>query len=471
MSINVRKFGQLTMDSSSQQLNAGFEWAKSRALAFAIDGTLVSPYYEAALPGRDAFCIRDVCHQSVGANLLGLQDYTKNMLFKFAGGIAKSRDWCSYWEIDKQDRPAPVDYKNDMDFWYNLPANFDMLDCCYKQYAWTGDRDYVDHPVFRHFYERTVTDYIDHWDKDKDGFPEHYVSYGRRGIASYVEDGLHPLLAGDLVAAQYAAFTAYSRIQEINGNAGFADLYEKKAKAIRELYNREWWNEENGRFNGALTQDRRFHPDYYYAATYLPFYFDLVNQGDNKKRAVQDIVRHGGQNVEEKSSLAEIFYKCGLNREAYSALLEMIDPQLKRREYPEVSFSVIGALFTGTMGMSVEAFRQSVNTLPRLTEELDWIKVMNVPLMGGYVDLAHYRNDVSILTNKTEHNLRWEAQFVGLYRQMNVNGVEMPSQLTTDNNGSIISTVAINLQPGDRVSVKIEKTNHTTGRAMEDRGN
>ncbi|WP_339320447.1 hypothetical protein [Paenibacillus sp. FSL R10-2734] len=455
MSIYDPQLGRVTIDSSNQQLFAGFDWAKSQALAYVSDGTPVGKFYEAALPGRDAFCMRDLSHQSVGANVLGLQDYTKNMLFKFAEGIAESRDWCTYWEIDKYDRPAPVDYTDDSDFWYNLPANFDILDCCYKQYLWTGDRDYVDHPIFRNFYERTVTDYIDRWDKDKDGFPEHYAPYGRRGIASYVEDGLQPLLGGDVLAAQYAAFGSYSRLLAISGQAALAEHYENKAKDVRKLYNRDWWNEENGRFNGALMQDRRGYPGFYYSATYLPFYFDLVEPGDRKQRALRDVVHHGGSNVEEKSHMAEIFYRHGLNREAYSSLLEMMDPQLKRREYPEVSYSIIGAILTGTMGLSADAHRQSLVTMSRLTDSIDWIEAKDIPVMNGQIDIAHTNGRESSLTNRTGRTIQWEARFSGFHQKLYVNGTDMLASIGSDGNGEFVSTAVIELNPGDRATVKI----------------
>lgn len=44
-------------------------------LSYAHDGTdSVGYWYEAALPQRETFCMRDVSHQSVGAQILGLSD-------------------------------------------------------------------------------------------------------------------------------------------------------------------------------------------------------------------------------------------------------------------------------------------------------------------------------------------------------------------------------------------------------------
>jgi len=60
----------------------------------------VGPWYEAALPGRSAFCMRDVSHQLVGAQMLGLADINKNLLTKFVSAIAESRDWCGYCPLE-----------------------------------------------------------------------------------------------------------------------------------------------------------------------------------------------------------------------------------------------------------------------------------------------------------------------------------------------------------------------------------
>ncbi len=205
--------GAIEFASSDAKLVEGFRWAKPQALAYArTDGT-IGPWYEASLPGRDAFCMRDVSHQSTGAQFLGLGPRTLNMLRRFAANISASKKWCSWWEITKNNQPAPVDYNNDHDFWYDLPANFDVLDACYRQWLWTRDSGYLDE-VFLNYYRHTVTDYVQAWDHDHDGLLEHLRSYGHMGIATYDEDLADEILVGsDLIAAQYAAFRDYATIE------------------------------------------------------------------------------------------------------------------------------------------------------------------------------------------------------------------------------------------------------------------
>jgi hypothetical protein len=124
-----------------------------------LHGDPAGDWYEAALPGRQAFCMCDTAHQCMGAHMLGLTGYTHNMLHKFAENISESKDLCSYWEINRENLPAPADYLDDAHFWYNLPANFDILDACYRMYTWTGDQTYLNDPVFLNFYRRTVHEY------------------------------------------------------------------------------------------------------------------------------------------------------------------------------------------------------------------------------------------------------------------------------------------------------------------------
>ena len=159
---------KLVLTSSDARLVEGFNWAKKQAMAYVFDGDPVGPWYEAALPGREAFCMRDTAHQAAGAHVLGLARYNLNMLRRFAENVSESKDWCSYWEIDRYNRSAPVDYKNDAEFWYNLPANFDILNACYRMYVWTGDMTYINDPVFLNFYDRTVYEYVDRWDLSLD---------------------------------------------------------------------------------------------------------------------------------------------------------------------------------------------------------------------------------------------------------------------------------------------------------------
>ena len=70
-------------NSSDKDLVLTVDWAKNKALSFSHDNRdPVGYWYEAALPNREAFCVRDVSHQSIGAEILGLSSHNLNMVVK-----------------------------------------------------------------------------------------------------------------------------------------------------------------------------------------------------------------------------------------------------------------------------------------------------------------------------------------------------------------------------------------------------
>ncbi|MGN6509962.1 MAG: hypothetical protein ACTHLD_10935, partial [Chitinophaga sp.] len=160
----VGQRGAVSFRSSDAALEQAFSWAKNMALSYkGKPADPVGPWYESALPPRSAFCMRDVAHQSIGGEILGLAKENKNMLSLFARNISESKDWCSYWEMNREGKPAPEDYRNDKEFWYNLNANFDIMNACWRMYLWTGDKDYISGADFKRFHEKSVEEYIESW--------------------------------------------------------------------------------------------------------------------------------------------------------------------------------------------------------------------------------------------------------------------------------------------------------------------
>ncbi|TFE26901.1 hypothetical protein [Cohnella luojiensis] len=446
---------QVTFSSSEAVLDAGFQWAVAQALAYSHSGgDPVGLWYEAALPGRGAFCIRDVAHHSAGASVLGLSSHTKNMFIRFAENISASRDWCTYWEMTGDNLPASVDYTDDNDFWYNLPANFDLIDACYKQWLWTGDADYLRHPVLTQFYRHSCEDYVLTWDKDGDGIVEHLPEYGRRGIASYNEDGLQPLVGGDLLAAQFAGFRAYAELLALNGDSrGFAS-YSARAESFRLLYEKDWWNGESDRFYGALLQDRTYYERYYQEGNYLPLYFGIVREKTKLRSALSDVARNGAANVEAKTYMPDIFYRYGNNEDAYRELLELVDPKLDRREYPEVSFCVVGAIATGLMGLSADG-DDGVATVSRLTNRLPFARLRFVPVLNRVIDVEHDGTTETRLTVRRGKSIKWTAAFPGTHSHLVLNGTPTATQIEIDAGGKMVSYLLVDVGEGQSHSVRV----------------
>ena len=379
----------LELETPDVKLAAAFAWAKDQALDYVFPAAAyddpVGDWYEAALPSRFAFCMRDVSHQANGAQALGLAAFNRNMLGKFTRGISPSMDFCSYWEIDKWDRPAPVDYKNDKDFWYNLPANFDVLDACWRQYLWTGDRDYVENATFLEFYRRTIKDYIEAWDKDGDGVPEHRPAYGNRGLGGYDEGPFSDRTAfgADLLAVEARAFESCAAIFDVRGEVAEARSLRGRAAALRNRYAAGWWNESRGQYaDFALADGSLAFEDPFWGGVF-PLYFGLLPAGPRRDATIRRILGREPEGIEVESYLPEIFYRYGQEEAAYAEILALSDPAKPRREYPEVPFAVIGAVATGLMGIKPDARTQTIETRSGLTGATAWAELRGPACLRG----------------------------------------------------------------------------------------
>jgi hypothetical protein len=477
-STGARIESKLVLESSDARLVEGFNWAKRQALAYAFDGDPVGPWYEAALPGREAFCMRDVSHQSTGGHVLGLDCQNLNMLKRFAENISEPRDWCSFWEIDRYNRPAPVDYKNDAEFWYNLPANFDVLDSCYRMYLWTGDRTYLDDPVFRNFYDRTVFDYVDRWDLGLDRvmkrkrwmnvrgnlYPEKKFDFFR-GDPSYAESRDEYVLGIDLLATQYAGYLAYAQIQELRGNEESARTFLEKARLVKKLINTTWWNEGGQYFYAFLNQDYKLVG---HAGSAL-LYRNALDDGGKAQSVLNDLLesikQHPSSQVEGQSHQAEILYRYGLPDVAYAQMMDLARPNRDRQEYPEISYSVIGAVVTGTMGITVvpsaskasEEGRfvdRTVRTFPGLGH-IAWAELRNLPIRANEVAVRQEGGVRTVFTNQRGPSLIWEACFAGSFSTLLVNGAPVKAQTEKELLGRVVSSVKVAVGAGDTVRVEV----------------
>jgi hypothetical protein len=450
----------LELKTPDTKLAAAFAWAKGQALDYAFPSSAyddpVGDWYEAALPSRFAFCMRDVSHQATGAHLLGLAAFNRNMLGKFARGVSPSRDHCSYWEIDKWNRPAPVDYKNDRDFWYNLTANFDVLDACRRQFLWTADRTYVEDPAFLAFYRQSVEDYIKAWDKDGDGIPEHRPEYGSRGLGGYDEGPFSDkaLYASDLIAAMARAFDGYAGMLEVRGEAAAAAGLRRRAESLRRDYD-GWWSDARGKYaDGRVQGGRLVYQDLIWNGVF-PLYFGLVPAGPRREATLRRIADATPEGIEIESYLPEILYRYGKDEAAYARLLALADPAKARREYPEVSYAVIGALATGLMGLDPDARSRTIKTRSALTAATPWAALRGVPVFDAVVDVRHDGRAKSVLTVRSGGAVVWKAAFDGTWETLDVDGAARPATRGRDEAGRSLSWVTVDAAAGTTVVVSV----------------
>lgn len=422
---------QVTFKSTDTALQTAFSWAKQMALHYrAAPGDPVGPWYESALPPRDAFCMRDVSHQCIGAEILGMHAENRNMFSKFTGHISENKDWCTYWELDKADRPSPSDYRNDKEFWYNLPANFDVMDACWRTYLWTGDTLYIKDTTFKNFYDRTTHEYIQKWILQPDSlltrpaYPNAPVPFNIednfhrcRGLPSYSE-GIPNLKMGvDLLAALYRGLTTYAAITTTNGDIKTATNYKAKAQTYQNHIDADWWDEKAQLYHTHYTNDHTFGKAE--GETFL-LWFNALKDTVKKQRTIQHLFTLD-LNVENLSYLPLQYYRSGYTKQARDLILKLASPSMQRREYPEVSYGLVEAIVQGLMGVEVDARTRIVSTLYRGTGRS---QLTNLPVLNTTITLIQSGNGTSI-TNTGKFSFRWRAQKISqgrvvAYREVGV---------------------------------------------------
>lgn len=450
--------GRVEFTCNDLLLERGFYWAKARALSYAHEGDPVGAWYEAALPGRDAFCMRDTAHYALGAQVLGLLPHNKNMLCRFAENISETRDYCSYWEITKQNEPLRNDYTNDEDYWYNLPANFDILQACWSMFQWTDDHDYLHLPELNRFYNATVSDYIRVWDTNGDGIPERKFPGSRRGIPSYDERDEYAgaVVMGDLIAAQAQAFDAYARIHRMKGNDYLYEDYTQKASSLRQYYDKTWWNAERERFYSAMFADGSFHTpsDSALDVAVLPLYYGLLTDAKKRSMLLDRMKDCDSAFVEYLTYLPEVFYQYGRIEDAYQCLLMLTDPKLKRREYPEIAFSVVGAIAVGIMGIEPHADRNRIRTVANLPAHLPTARMENIPVFGGEISVEHAGNTSIELINKTGNTVWWQPVFPYATAEMTIDGETVDCEPCVMKNGDVFCYANVKVENGYKAIAK-----------------
>ncbi|MFY8037627.1 MAG: hypothetical protein ACOVMQ_10700 [Cyclobacteriaceae bacterium] len=459
---------QVTFESSNVRLDSAFAWAKMKALSFAHDGgDPVGYWYEAALPQREAFCMRDVSHQAIGAALLRLNQHNLNMFKKFAENISAEKDYCSYWEINRYNQPAPIDYENDSDFWYNLPANFDVVYNAWRLYQWTGDKNYLQHTAFQKFYALSMDNYVDHWHLGNDQVMQrtrqlHSSNAQRfganRGIPTYNEGGRGETKLGiDLTAALIAAYRAYAEILKLNGEPEKATTYRNKANREKKFLNEFWWDKAKQEYRSVQYTDQSF--DYFMVGKDQAFlhyllYFDVIENPSYVSQLMEQYRKNYPQLIVElKSYLPILFYENGYSQLATQMIIDLCAPTNTRRDYPENSFTIIEHVTRGLMGVEADVTSNTVTTLSRV-EAGDWAELKMFPVFSNTVSVKHRGTNATTFTSESGGTLTWRAGMPGHHNYLFVNGVKQKCDSGIDH-GRPYALIDVAVKPGETMQVSV----------------
>ena len=464
---------ELEFNASNKELVEAFNWAKNKALSYAHDGNdPVGFWYEAALPNREAFCMRDVSHQAIGAEILGLGKHNMNMFVKFAQNISEEMDYCSYWEINRHNKPAPVDYENEKDFWYNLPANFDITYTAYRLYNWTGNKSYLEHPDLKQFFELSMSKYVDHWrlcanevlarDRsmyvDKDDTTLRFGN--KRGIPTYNEGGRGKTLLGiDMTASLISAYKAYGSILKLSGDITKSEAYTLKAAKEEKFLDDFWWDDEKQEYRSILYADNTF--DYFMvgddqAFLHYLYYFDVISNQDKVNVLVDSYSDNFDKLIVElKSYLPIMFYENGDTAIANTMIIDLCSVENKRRDYPENSFTVIEHITRGLMGLNVNAESNTFSTLSRVENGNEWAIMKNVPILSNKIEIEHKGLNESKAINLIGKNILWEARIPGTFDFLYQNGIKKKSRQGIEH-GLPFSYLVVDLTSEIEVVVSID---------------
>ena len=455
----------LEFHSSDAQLNQSFHWAKEQALAYVRPETSpIGPWYEAALPGRNAFCMRDVSHQTTGAAALGLYQANRNMLARFAGAVAPSRDWAGYWEIDQEGKPSSADYVSDSDFWYNLPSNFDVLDAVVRMWRWTGDDSYRDDPGFQFFFRKTMTDYVQLWQLwpntilNRPRIANQKLVKGKfiasRGIPSYTEGPKDFMLGADLLAAEYRAMRSYKEVAAPGGDKELAARIQATGDQVQDILEAVAWSNVGNHFNEVIRKDLSG----FGSGDTMALYFDAVKSPAHIQGALAYVAAPQYWkkiNIEEESYVPAVLFHYGCVAAAYQILFDLTSPNKPRREYPEVSYAVIAAIVTGAMGVepSHPSDPYDVQTLPQPMTRDENLSLTFLHINANLIDIADHGEVSSQLLNRQGPLLRWRAAFKGDMAKIYVNGRPIRAEHGTTPGRVPISWITTTVKPGSSVVV------------------
>ena len=458
--------------SSNAQLNQSFIWAKQQALDYVRPpSSPIGEWYEAALPGRNAFCMRDVSHQTTGAAALGLFAANRNMLGRFADAVSASRNWAGYWEIDGEGKPSPADYVSDKDFWYNLPANFDVLDAIVRMWRWTGDNSYRDDPRIQSFFRETMTDYINQWQLSPDKIlkrpriANQSLSKGKfvnsRGIPSYSEGPKDFIFGTDLLAAEYRAMRVYQQIAVSQKDKELAAHLQKMAGEIQHILETVGWSSAHGHFNGVIRKNLTG----FDSGDTTALYFDAVKNPTHIQGALDYISAPSYWkkiNIEAETYIPRVLFRYGRPAAAYQVLFDLSSPEKHRREYPEVSYAVIAAIVSGAMGVEPSQAGEDfdVKTLPQSETTNEQLAVSSLHIRGNLLDIESHGTTSASLNNREGKAIRWRAAFVGDANTLYVGGHSMQTVHGALPGGKHISWITVTVPPGGSVTVSLSEQKH-----------
>ncbi|GMQ60630.1 hypothetical protein AN1V17_50310 [Vallitalea sediminicola] len=405
---------------------------------------------------RECFCLRDICHQTDAGHLLGLDNENFTMLQLFAIGANDNtiKPYWPKWSYDFYGYP----YYMDAGF-QELPAPFELLEKIYRQYLWTGDDRWINDPEILEYAENlhSIDAFMGAHDVNNNGIAD---GGGNMDILptlwEFEERGMI-VEAGDTYGVQYQSLLAYAGILEARGEMTKAQEIRNRAIALREYFEENWYSEEDQIYIRAYdkfgdTRTNWGHENSFFMPMKL-----LTDNGPRTDRYL-DFIHYNAfvdpLNEEAQTYLADTFYKHGENAMGWHWTKKVLE---HNTSYPEIFFLNISNVITGMMGVEPDAPNDKVSTISRLTKEVPWVQVDNIPIGSNKISVRHDGTDQTTFENTSGSTMTWEACFYGQVDSLEVDGQTMQATVG-ELNGKTIAYVSLSVQSGEKKTVKANKT-------------
>lgn len=479
-----------TVTSSNPKIAEMFEWAKAKAGSWVhqdgapgpldVDerrpsGTgegVYTPAYWAGYAHRSGYYSRDFAHQLAGAHILGLDAENRNMLRSFARSATEEHKYYPVWALNfDASTYLAIDYRSPTDFVREVPATFELVEKANQAFRWTGDRTYVDDPVFWDYYRHAVKEFVElHDGRLPNGIAEGTGKGIFQGTASYNEVSGEPLAeAGDAIGSQYQAYKAMAALAADKGDSKLSGSLEEKARRLKKYFNQTWSVKQGtGEFVRAYTVDGTPLTGFGKENSWFMPMKGIIDAGPRNDAYLDfvDAEASGAgrpSNIEAVTYLPDTFFRHNRAETAWKWMQDVYDKREDNHvssrqglngDYPEVSFTLVSQTVEGLMGIQPDAPRGTVATLSRLPGDIGWLEVADVPVGDGKVTVRHDGTSSSTFTNGGSSKVFWQARFLGAHRWLVVDGHRFPGRRQVID-GVTYTVAKVPVRPGQTATAKL----------------
>ena len=437
----------LSIRSSSSELENLFNWAKDLALSYVMTGVPGAvPCYAAANPIKEAYCLRDFAHMALGAHFLGLELENISMMKSVAKTATPKTDYEPSWYYDYGGKGLEIANQ--------VPAVFEIIWTAYIQYLWTGNAEWINDPLLFGCYQNIATVYLERHDSNipNNGIADAVGQGHWENTATYNEGGEKIKEAADGIGMQYQGFRSFAEILKARGDMSGYEKWMAKANNILKMFRTDFW--EGTTYYRGRRSPTDFVTGYGKESSFLLLKTLLTEPGERAEKYL-DLVWDNctNDNIEAKSYLPDVFFPYGQKERGSHYMKELYYANPGRRTYPEVSYTVVSHTLRWLVGVEADAPNSSVSTLPQLPDEVSWVEADNVPVGAWKLKIHQEGNTKTTLTNESDSPIKWEARFYGKYAFINLNGADHSTTVSTLN-GLTISSIQTTVE-GNQTSVAL----------------